>query len=386
MVADPAQSIYGFSGASPRFVEKFAEDFKATRRALSVTFRCGTRIVDLSAKLFVPSRKADGIHRVQSHAVAPGQIAYQEHRTEAGEAKAAVDWAESLCESGVPRKALAPKESPEITPEQIAILGRSRIHLKAVLAELDLRGISYHFSAGESGLFDTAEFKAIFNALKSLANPRDIVSAKTLAAAVSEFAQTDSATERADDDDLIPEKLLPTLAGMTMGTTLETPMLLLAEAATSEQTISDCLEALRKWTPASGDEELDELLRGDQDLLTERWMHYKAVVDRKGRNWQGLVMEILNRPRPETEGYRVLTVHAAKGLEFRAVAILGLNEGSFPDFRNSDGDALESEQRLAYVGVTRASRVLLLSRPLYRRTRYGQRAQEKSRFLEMIGF
>ena len=59
-------------------------------------------------------------------------------------------------------------------------------------------------------------------------------------------------------------------------------------------------------------------------------------------------MEILNRPKPEAPGLRILTVHAAKGLEFRAVTVVGFNEGSFPDFRNVDGDALESEQRLAY--------------------------------------
>src|SRR5205823_5256757 len=101
--------------------------------------------------------------------------------------------------------------------------------------------------------------------------------------------------------------------------------------------------------------------------------------------WPGLVVEILSRPRPEDDGFRVLTVHAAKGLEFRAVAIVGLNEGSFPDFRNSEGDAVESEQRLAYVGVTRASRVLRLSRPQFRLTRVGQRGQEESRFIRMAG-
>ena len=71
---------------------------------------------------------------------------------------------------------------------------------------------------------------------------------------------------------------------------------------------------------------------------------------------------ILDEPREDPDGIRVSTVHAAKGLEFRVVAVVGLNEGSFPDFRNtSSQEDLASERRLAYVAATRASRALLLT-------------------------
>ena len=68
------------------------------------------------------------------------------------------------------------------------------------------------------------------------------------------------------------------------------------------------------------------------------------------------------------------------------VAIVGLNDGSFPDFRNLDGKDIEGERRLMYVGVTRASRALWLSRPRVRQTRFGSRSQEPSRFLSEMGF
>jgi DNA helicase-2/ATP-dependent DNA helicase PcrA len=67
------------------------------------------------------------------------------------------------------------------------------------------------------------------------------------------------------------------------------------------------------------------------------------------------------------------------------VAVVGLNEGSFPDFRNTDHEGIESEQRLMYVAVTRASRALWLSRARVRRTAYGARWSEPSRFLALMG-
>jgi len=147
------------------------------------------------------------------------------------------------------------------------------------------------------------------------------------------------------------------------------------------------IEEILAWEVApDGDEvPLADLLGADREFLSQRWTTYKSTVDWKDRTWQGLLMEILNRPKPESPGFRVLTVHAAKGLEFRAVTVLGLNEGSFPDFRNTDGDALAGEQRLAYVAATRAARVLRLSRPRYRSTRFGQRAQDESRFIALTG-
>jgi superfamily I DNA/RNA helicase len=97
-------------------------------------------------------------------------------------------------------------------------------------------------------------------------------------------------------------------------------------------------------------------------------------------------MSILDEPRDDTNGIRVSTVHAAKGLEFRVVAVVGLNDGAFPDFRNTaTKDDLASERRLTYVATTRASRGLLLTRPRQRSTRTGPRPQQPSRFLGEMG-
>jgi DNA helicase-2/ATP-dependent DNA helicase PcrA len=83
----------------------------------------------------------------------------------------------------------------------------------------------------------------------------------------------------------------------------------------------------------------------------------------------------------------LMTLHAAKGLEFPLVFLAGLEEGLFPHSRTlSNPDELEEERRLCYVGMTRAMNTLILTRAHYRR-RYGNDAPEQSvpsRFLEEV--
>jgi DNA helicase-2/ATP-dependent DNA helicase PcrA len=83
----------------------------------------------------------------------------------------------------------------------------------------------------------------------------------------------------------------------------------------------------------------------------------------------------------------LMTLHAAKGLEFPLVVLAGLEEGLFPHSRTMlDPDAIEEERRLCYVGMTRAMDTLILSRAVYRR-RYGTdmpEASVPSRFLEEL--
>jgi DNA helicase-2/ATP-dependent DNA helicase PcrA len=87
----------------------------------------------------------------------------------------------------------------------------------------------------------------------------------------------------------------------------------------------------------------------------------------------------------ETEAPTLLTLHSAKGLEFGAVFIVGLNDGLLPHSRSfDDPDAMEEERRLFYVGVTRAQDRLYLSHT-FRRTMYGSsELVEPSRYLSDI--
>ncbi len=89
----------------------------------------------------------------------------------------------------------------------------------------------------------------------------------------------------------------------------------------------------------------------------------------------------------ESAQITLMTLHAAKGLEFPLVVLAGMEEGLFPHSRTLlEPDSMEEERRLCYVGMTRAMDTLVLSRAVYRR-RYGTdmpEASVPSRFLEEV--
>ncbi|HJR61673.1 MAG TPA: UvrD-helicase domain-containing protein [Vicinamibacterales bacterium] len=81
----------------------------------------------------------------------------------------------------------------------------------------------------------------------------------------------------------------------------------------------------------------------------------------------------------------LMTMHAAKGLEFPLVIIAGMEEGLFPHSRSGDDeDEIEEERRLCYVGLTRAERVLILTSAARRRVFGEYQSTEPSRFLDEI--
>lgn len=91
------------------------------------------------------------------------------------------------------------------------------------------------------------------------------------------------------------------------------------------------------------------------------------------------------RDSPETEEVKLMTLHAAKGLEFPLVFLAGMEEGLFPHARSQEGHLLEEERRLCYVGITRAMHKLYMT--------YAQKrafsgnfegANQPSRFIEEI--
>jgi len=98
-----------------------------------------------------------------------------------------------------------------------------------------------------------------------------------------------------------------------------------------------------------------------------------------------LLQEHMNAPEDTSEYVKLMTFHAAKGLEFDTVILSGIEEGILPSSRSLYNlESLEEERRLLYVGITRARERLLITHAKYRYT-YGQLTdQQPSRFLDEI--
>jgi DNA helicase-2/ATP-dependent DNA helicase PcrA len=146
--------------------------------------------------------------------------------------------------------------------------------------------------------------------------------------------------------------------------------------------------------------EIEHRYKDDVDAIDARWSSVEeivnAVADYEQRTrqptLQGFLDEILLTGREaEDEKERqlkkqaiiLMTLHSAKGLEFPHVYLVGMEEGLMPHRRSIelDGDAIDEERRLCYVGITRAQERLTLSFALTRRKWGKPRPTQPSRFL-----
>ena len=96
-----------------------------------------------------------------------------------------------------------------------------------------------------------------------------------------------------------------------------------------------------------------------------------------------MLLDVLERNREDevNDEVSLMTLHAAKGLEFPHVFLIGMEEKILPHQNSIDGDSIEEERRLAYVGITRAQRTCTLSYCTHRKQRGVNEECEPSRFL-----
>jgi DNA helicase-2/ATP-dependent DNA helicase PcrA len=144
------------------------------------------------------------------------------------------------------------------------------------------------------------------------------------------------------------------------------------------------LNALREENTEEANERLEnlmELVSAARDYeVREPEASLGGFVDRLS-----LLSEADEESGSRTARVWLMTMHAAKGLEFPVVIIAGLEEGLFPHSRSSeDVEELEEERRLCYVGMTRAQSHLVLTSAARRRVFGEYQATHPSRFLEEI--
>ncbi|MEX0940043.1 MAG: UvrD-helicase domain-containing protein [Candidatus Babeliales bacterium] len=98
-----------------------------------------------------------------------------------------------------------------------------------------------------------------------------------------------------------------------------------------------------------------------------------------------LMQEKMHKQEETENTVKLMTLHAAKGLEFDTIVLSGLEEGIFPSFRSiNDPSCIEEERRLFYVGITRAKERLLLTNARYRNSFGNMTDQLPSRFLDEV--
>lgn len=324
VVGDANQTIYTFTGATPKYLLDFTRRFPdATLVRLERDYRSTPQVVDLANEVIGAARGRIAGTRLRLIGQRdPGpRPEFAEYPDEPTEAAALATKIKRLIESGV-------------APAEIAILYRVNAQSENHEQALSEAGIPYQVRGGEA-FFTRGEVRQAMRNLQAAAARDDLPPA-----------------EAADGSNTVPTLVRAVLV----------PLGLTDEEPTGAQ-------AKARW----------ESLRA---LVT---LAEGLVEDTPDLTLQGLVADLAARAEarhpPTVQGVTLSSLHAAKGLEWDAVFLTGLTDGSLPISQaiNAGDDEVEEERRLFYVGVTRAREHLHLSWALARNE--GGRSRRRSRFL-----
>jgi DNA helicase-2/ATP-dependent DNA helicase PcrA len=279
-----------------------------------------------------------------------------------------------------------------------------RTHAQSRALEEALRGADMAYTiVGGIRFFDRAEIKDLLAYLRVVANPADEISLERIINkpprgigdttfdrvvdlarrnGVSVFDGLRAAT-RGTELGPSPRKKLEKFAAMIDDLrAAQLPLSALADVVLEKSGYLEALSATNDHEDEARIENLMELVGAMRDFESDRQSRGEPA---------GLVdyLELVSLVSPADEkqkGISLMTVHAAKGLEFPVVFVTGLEDGVFPSLRNGEDEkAIEEERRLAYVSITRARERLFLTNARYRRL-FGRDAAPftESRFLRDI--
>jgi DNA helicase-2/ATP-dependent DNA helicase PcrA len=396
VVGDDDQSIYGWRGADVQKILSFEKHFPQAKVVrLETNYRSTQPILEAANRLIGNNPRRHGKTLVS--ALGRGEpIRYLRGEDETGEA----DWIALDIQEGV--------RARHFSHNDCAVLFRSNTQPRVFEQQFRSRGLPYVLVGGMS-FFDRKEVRDVLAYLRLAANAHDEpsflrvvncpprgVGKATLEAAL-EFATAQGvsiaqAFERASEIEglnqaavesvhILREKLAR-FGAKDPGRTLVHWMRELLEAV-------DYKAEVERAYP-------------DAKMREERWNAVTQVLDmaenhvrRNGKAGLATFLESLTlsaedeRAEGETKGKDavvLMTVHAAKGLEFPRVYIAGAEEGILPHLRSVNEDTVEEERRLMYVAITRAQRLLTVTWTKSR-SKYGTRVESMvSRFVfEMRG-
>ena len=388
VVGDSDQSIYRFRGAQVRNLLDFNEAFPDARTiVLDQNYRSTQNVLDAANSVI-----GNNLVRQEKalwSALGPGE---KIRRYRAGDERDEATF--------VANEIAGAMRNDHISASEIAIFYRTNAQSRAIEAALSDRGISYKVIGG-TRFYDRREIRDVLAFVRLVANPADEVSLRRVlntprrgigATTIRKLAERVASGQSSFIEALENAAELgvsgKALTGIRSFLDLVRDLGMLAylpptEIITGVLEKTGYLELLS--VEASGTsavaldaegriENLEELLAvasGYSDL--DGFLQGTALV--------GMTDEL------DTQGGQVtlMTLHAAKGLEFEIVFLTGMEEGIFPHDRAlSDADDLEEERRLCYVGITRARRRLYLTHT-WVRTIYGQTHDSlTSRFLREI--
>jgi DNA helicase II / ATP-dependent DNA helicase PcrA len=386
-VGDPDQSIYAFRGADIRNILEFERDFGGGRLiALEQNYRSTNSVLRAANSLITHNRERKP-KNLWSELGEGDPVRVVEVEDEHAEARFVAAEVASLIEEGY-------------AGSELAVFYRTNAQSRVLEDVLVRQEVPYQVIGGPK-FYERAEIKDAIGYLQVIDNAYDAVSLTRIAnrprrgignaslARLQSFADTQGislweALERAEEAGVgaAPLKAVDrfrTLMQSSMAGALELSVPELLERVLEKSGYLESLEAERTVEAQGRIENLLELVgvareyqeRADEPGLSEFLQQISLYSDQDDLSAERSLVSLM-------------TLHNAKGLEFRAVFLIGMEEGVFPHSRSLEEQGLEEERRLAYVGLTRAKERLTLSHAASR-SLWGARGYNlPSRFLDEL--
>jgi ATP-dependent DNA helicase UvrD/PcrA len=407
VVGDPDQSIYKWRGADLRNILDFENDFPEAKVVrLEQNYRSTQMILDAASAVIRQNRNRKD-KRLWTDRQGGRRIVYFRGNDE-------------LEEADFITRSLKAARSEEIDAT-MAVLYRTNAQSRAIEDSLMRESIPYKIIGGVR-FYERKEIKDALAFLKLIINPHDDVSlrrvinvpARGIGKGVMESLQAiDPAAIQADAPPLLAAGLQEVSSSRSLWAKLVyavdeekvapravaslrafRDLIVGLSAVARQDSVSITLGKMLDQTGYLNDlreensEEANERIENLMELVSAAREYETREPD---ASVGGFVDRLsLLSEADEESGNReakvwLMTLHAAKGLEFPVVIIAGLEEGLFPHSRSSeDEEEIEEERRLCYVGMTRAQSYLILTGAARRRVFGEYQATEPSRFLDEI--
>jgi DNA helicase-2/ATP-dependent DNA helicase PcrA len=378
VVGDPDQSIYSFRSADIRNILEFEHDFPDTKVIpLEQNYRSTNAI--LTAANEVISHNRERKEKNLWSDLGEGELVHVvETEDEHGEARFVAAEIVRCIEEGY-------------SGREIAVVYRTNAQSRVLEDVLVRQGVGYQVIGGPR-FYERAEVKDAIAYLQVVDNPYDLVSLLRVAnrprRGIGDTSLTRLQAYAAGLDLTLwdamgrAEEAGLGAAAVRAVTAFRNVMQSLMATAT-DANVADILEAVLERTGYLEALEAERTIeaRGRIENL-EELVGVAREYDSSGaqeRSLSGFLQEIslysdqdAIRDDPDDGGLvTLMTLHTAKGLEFRAVFMIGMEEGIFPHSRSIEENTLEEERRLCYVGMTRAQERLTLTHAM-RRNLYGR--------------
>ena len=394
VVGDADQSIYGWRGADMSNILEFEKDYQNAKVVLLEQNYRSTKTILQAANHVIENNVNRKVKKLWTENEEGQAITYYRAQSEQDEGRYVLSQIQSLLRDGYHY-------------DDFAILYRTNAQSRVMEENLLKSNIPFRLVGGQR-FFERLEIKDLLAYLRLIVNSQDDLSFRRIVNSPKRGIGATSLAKLSDFAEVYQFSLLEA----SLQTTLSP---LSGKAAKALEKFATTIEELRKMQEFLSISEFVEQVIEKTGYLTSLEQQHTMEADARIENIQEFisVAKQFEQDRLEEESEEspllqfltdlslvsdvdsddgdgrmvtLMTLHAAKGLEFPVVFIIGLEEGIFPSSRSiMEHDDVEEERRLAYVGITRAEQKLFLTNA-YSRLLYGRtQSNRPSRFVLEIG-